>query len=378
MPAAKCEWCSAMSTAMPESKHPRISLVGDVCVPAGLICGTTAADLDFVKSSFTAPFEGTDLILCNLEAPISDRTDARENKKYNLKNDPAVLELLDKRFVLSLANNHMMDYGEEGLTDTIGRLQAAGFAFAGAGRNIEEASQPAYVHADSMAVAMVCAADPRFQPAGPTSAGVLPARPEVLEPIIAKARQRAECVVVSIHAGMEFTPVPTPFMMNLADGCLNAGASVVCYHHAHCLSGCTRKDEGLILWGVGNYAFPYILPRGYSAWFRSAVWNVTINNSGAAENLDIVPITLNPDGIPSIARGRAAEQIKATIDKCSRRMESGKSLGLWRLCSVVHPAYIWMALNNYSEMARRTGVRSVLSQIVNALLSYGTKGSHVR
>ncbi|MDD4274550.1 MAG: CapA family protein [Desulfobacter postgatei] len=351
----------------------QISLAGDIFLPDKLARTVNNPNQKNGKSSFLEPFKDSDVILCNFEAPISDSAKERERKQYNLKNDLTVLDFFDDRFVLSLANNHIMDYGKDGLKNTITFLKEKNLIFAGAGKNIEEASRPAFVSCKGIQFAVICAADPRFQPAGTNTPGTLPAKPEHLIPIIHEAKDKADYVFISIHAGMEFTSIPTPFMIKLADQCLQAGAKIVKFHHAHCLSGQTENEKGIILWGGGNYVFPYIIPGGFSPWFQSAVWKVTINRAQQFKINEIIPVQLDRTGFPHKALGKSAAKINAKINKYSSRINKGKNLYLWRLFSVLHPVFIWLALNNYAGMARRMGLNCVFKQIVSTFLLYSRK-----
>jgi hypothetical protein len=361
---------------MSRSGYLRISIVGDVFAPSPLITAQNESERLITKNRFLAPFEQSDLVLCNLEAPISLNTGSGKNKKYCLENSLDCLEFFDTRFVLSLANNHIMDYGPKGLRETMDQLEVRGLTYAGVGNNLKEASSPAIVCAGGLTLAILCAVDPRFQSVEEPSLVMCPAYPELLVRIIREAKEQVDCVVLSVHAGMEFTPVPTPFMMNLADQCLAAGAQIINFHHAHCLSGITQKDEKLVIWGTGNYVFPYIIPQGFSPWFESAAWNVTIDQQQKLRKTEIIPVNIDQNGLPGIAQGESAKRIAAKIQKYSSRIDSGRNLGFWRACSVLHPVYVWLALINYVEMAHRTGVKSVLKYVASALRTYWPRKNH--
>jgi poly-gamma-glutamate capsule biosynthesis protein CapA/YwtB (metallophosphatase superfamily) len=353
-----------------DPKGIRISLAGDVFIPDTSFVNVGVQERNTVRSRFAAPFEGADLVLLNFEAPVTDAPRPQEQKRYNLRNSSDCLELFDDRFVLSLANNHIMDYGEAGLTSTIEQMTARGLPFGGAGINIEEASKPAFIERAGVKVAIICAADPRFQPAGPSSPGTLPAHSDLLVRIIGEAKDQADFVVLSVHAGMEFTSVPTPFMINLVDQCLTAGAQIIGFHHTHCLSGFTQKHGQLVIWGAGNYAFPYNIPRGFSPWFHSAVWNVTIDQDHQMVKTDLVPIVIDRNGFPCMIRGSLAGRISAGIRKYSLRIDGRHKLWFWRLCSLLRPVYLWLAINNYAGMARRKGWKSVVKHVTSAWMLY--------
>ena len=347
-------------------------MLGDVYIPENLFGFSNFSNIGIIKKSFLAPFSSSDLILCNFEAPLTDHSHARDNKQYNLINSSSSLDIFDHRFVLCLANNHMMDFGVVGLMDTIKALKNRDLLFAGAGINIEEAAKPAFIQCNGIRIAIICAADPRFQPAGDNTPGTLPASSQILLPIVKSSKKNADFIIVSIHAGMEFTPVPTPFMINLADDCLKAGAQVVKFHHAHCLSGYT-ENKGVILWGLGNYTFPYAIPGGFSPWFKSAVWEIVIKNNDQYYVKNIIPIQLDKNGVPDIAHGYSSAKIKNTIEKYSIRINRKKWLWFWRFISVLHPAYIWIGINNYIIMAKHNGFKSVFRQITSSIFLYSKK-----
>ena len=80
----------------------------------------------------------SDLTLANLEAPVVSQAVLTANKRYSLQSDPSALNLFGPGSILSLANNHIMDCGEEGMAETIAALNARGIVHAGAGHNLEE------------------------------------------------------------------------------------------------------------------------------------------------------------------------------------------------------------------------------------------------
>ena len=175
----------------------------------------------------------SDLTVANLEAPVVSQATLGENKRYKLRTDVSALDLFGSRSVLSLANNHIMDYGEKGLTETIAALNARGIVHAGAGRNLEEASKPALIDVGGVRVAVLCCADPRFQAAAADRAGTCPATIEQVEVSVRELRPTADIVIVSAHMGIEFLPVPSKRQIELAEVCARAGAAVLHFHHTH-------------------------------------------------------------------------------------------------------------------------------------------------
>ena len=354
-------------TDLEENIPLHVSFVGDVYLPN--LPGT--AQWDAFYQNFYAPLTGSDLILANYEAPIvSSPAQPRENKPYNLHHQAESLDLFDDRFILSLANNHIMDFGEAGLRATLESLREKSISFAGAGRNIEEASTPVYRKNKRQCVAFVCAADPRFQPAGQSTPGTMPAKIGLLNEVLQEASQRADRIVVSIHAGMEFTRVPTPYMKRLAECCALRGVSLLNFHHAHCISGHTRLDDTDILWGLGNYCFPRPLPAGFMPWFDSIAARVTWEKSLKGSVIDLCPVHLSRSGFPSATDAIQTKRINRIMKNCSQRIQSSSDLPVWRLTEILRPSYIRLASVNYFLMARHMGLRELVRFIFLTLRLY--------
>lgn len=341
-----------------ESSSSNLSLacLGDVMIADQALVALHRMGAKSMANLIWGPLEGMDLILVNLEAPITEGFDIRENKRYNLKTSAEILDVFDKRFILGLANNHILDYGERGLLDTIEALKARKLPYAGAGRNLSEARRPATINVRGTNIGVICAADPRFQAATESSPGTFPAHPELLRESIQEVRESVELVVVSIHAGMEFLPVPSPNQVRLAELCLEEGVRVVSFHHAHCVSGIIENEQGIVFFGTGNYVFPYTIPRGFKDWNESVVWRVTLAMpTQEIEQVDIQPVFLDNDGLPVKATEKQSRRVLSKIKRYSHRIHQKKRLGWWRLREVLMPVYLWLGIVHYSDIVRRQG-----------------------
>lgn len=361
----------------PKSRS-KLTLVclGDVMIINQALDALRQIGAESIASRIWAPLDGVDVALANLEAPITNSPHVRENKRYNRKTSAEILNLFDRRFILSLANNHMMDYGERGLSDTIEALDSRNLLHAGAGRNLNEARAPVVTNIAGFKLGVLCAADPRFQAATKTSPGTFPARPELLKESIQEIRQRAELIVVSIHAGTEFLSVPSPNQLRLAELCLREGVRVVSFHHAHCVSGIMQDERGVVLLGTGNYVFPYAIPRGFKPWKESAAWRVTLTAPGREiEHLEVQPVILDDNGLPARAPEIQSRRILSRIKRYSDRIQQRKYLEWWRLLEMLRPGYLWLNIVHHADICRRQGVWSVLQSVARGVRAQLCKGS---
>lgn len=144
--------------------------------------------------------------------------------------------------VVSLANNHAYDYGEEALLDTFTTLENAGIPYAGAGRNIEEARKPVYFIANGIKIAVVSAAQiernavPDTKEATAASPGVLRCmEPAALLEVIAEAKANSDFVILYIHWGTESQAETDWLQDKQAPIYAQAGVDLIIGDHPHCL-----------------------------------------------------------------------------------------------------------------------------------------------
>lgn len=351
----------ALST-LPPADHFDIGLVGDVYVRDDILANVGATRLSDLRAAMWQPLAGSSLIIANLEAPITEQEMALEQKPYIHKTSTAALGIFDKRFVLSLANNHIMDFGVAGLADTLVALDAAGIPHAGAGLNIDQAKTPCLVKVNDVQVAVICAADPRFHPATENSPGTCPARRDLLVEAVRKVGGNSTVVVVSLHMGLEYVTVPSATQIELAQACLEAGAHIVHFHHSHCLSGAATGGHGAILFGTGNYV--YKTSNKVPSTRRTAAWRARINtHSNKVVALAANPAVIDSLGLPRPLEGPVAVRELECLQVCSRNMLGGLPRQMARLKKLLSPGFIRVNAYNYAYLLRRRGPLHVLMSL---------------
>jgi Bacterial capsule synthesis protein PGA_cap len=202
-----------------------------------------------------------DLAVANLECAVSTRGAPVAGKRYTFRGRPSALAAAG-RFagldVVSLANNHSLDYGREAFIDTIRHATRAGISVAGGGSNLAAARTPAVREAGGLRVAFLAYSDvrPLGFDAGPGIAGTNPAFPHIVAPDVRRARRSADVVVVYFHWGEERTFRPNARQRALARLALSSGATVVLGAHPHVLQPRERpRPRKLVAWSLGNFVF---------------------------------------------------------------------------------------------------------------------------
>ena len=156
---------------------------------------------------------------------------------------------------VTLANNHIMDYGAEGLHKTIESCKAAGLDVVGVGDNLSAAASILYLEIDGKKLAVINCCEHEFSIATDTEPGANPLNPIRQFHQIREAKANADYVVVIVHGGHEHFQLPSPRMQETYRFFIEAGADAVVNHHQHCFSGYEVYNGKPIFYGLGNFLF---------------------------------------------------------------------------------------------------------------------------
>ena len=200
--------------------------------------------------------KGADAAFCNLESPRSMRGTAVPGKLWNFRAAPhAVKALTESGFnVVSVANNHILDYGSDAFADTLSHLERAGIRYTGVSADGEQQNS-VVIEAKGVRIAFLAYAN--VYPADYYHVPLRPVRAtrERVRRDIAQAKEQADHVIISIHWGMEYKAEPDPEQISLAHFMIDEGASVVAGHHAHVLQDPEYYRGGVIFYSLGNFLF---------------------------------------------------------------------------------------------------------------------------
>ena len=186
----------------------------------------------------------------------------------------------------TLANNHILDQGEECLIDTCKRLQYVGFRTVGAGVNLEEAANILYLEKKNKTLAVINCCEHEFSIATEDSAGANPLNPIQQYYKIQEARKNADYVLIIVHGGYEHYQLPSLRMKETYRFFIDAGADAVVNHHQHCYSGYEVYKGKPIFYGIGNFLFD-------SPHYRNSMWNegylVVLDFDGRMPEFEMCP-----------------------------------------------------------------------------------------
>lgn len=217
---------------------------------------------DCISEELTDIMNAADIMCLNNEFTYSTGGAPLAGKAYTFRALPERVEVLHQLGVdaVTLANNHVYDYGKDALLDTFAVLQEAGIPYFGAGQDLEEAMAPLYLEADGKTIALVGASRAeknRMTPqATETEPGILRCYDTTLyKEAIAEAKANADFCIAFVHWGTEYSFDLEQVQLDTGREYLDAGADVVIGAHSHCLQGMEFYQGKPIIYSLGNYWF---------------------------------------------------------------------------------------------------------------------------
>lgn len=258
-----------------------------------------------------------DLAMVNLETAITEGGTPAPGKEFVFRAPASALEALDAAGVdvATIANNHGMDYGVDGLADTLENGEASPVQLVGAGHDITEAYTPHVAEVNGQSVAMFGATDVLDDhlmaewTAGEGKPGMASTKGEMKQRMltaVSEAASEHDNVVVFLHWGLEGSHCPLPHAPTLAEELIEAGATAVVGGHAHVLSPGGFMGDSYVHYGLSNFVFYNF--NGPTA--ETGVLTLTFHQ-GSVTEADWTPAQIQ-GGVPVPYEGTAAEQATQT------------------------------------------------------------------
>ncbi|MFA6364911.1 MAG: CapA family protein [Candidatus Paceibacterota bacterium] len=264
----------------------KINEMNDVTFPFLLIASTTRA---------------ADMLIGNLEGPISLRG-RNQGSIYSFRANPQTIQgLTFAGFrVMSLANNHIWDWGRDALSDSVSLLRESGILTVGAGRNEEEANAPLVVEVKKNRIGLLSYTNlyPKSLNAEGNTPGISAFNEERVREAIKNLKQSADIAVVLIHWGDEYKTKSNNEQQRLAHAFIDAGADLVVGTHPHVSEEVEQYHNGWIAYSLGNFVFDQTFSEETR---RGTMFAATVKDAKLV-NVVSIPIRINdnfqPEGVP--------------------------------------------------------------------------------
>jgi len=322
-----------------------ISAVGDIAFEGGF---ADAPRMDVV-SEVQAVLQATDVCIGNLENPLVVLGIGATANKCTLRGSPDWAGILrgSGLQVVSLANNHMMDYGPEGLFSTMTALEKAGIQYVGAGADKAAANKPIFIEKKGIRLGIlgrtgVIVSSPCYAEAG--RPGVAFLNIDEANEGIRECKAQSNITIIVLHWGVEEYSYPSPRQLSIARELISAGADIILGHHPHVLQGVEFIKNGIVAYSLGNFLFDDIewcfvgkegdrqerMVRLSEDNRKGGILKVTLSNQGV-DSYEFIPTYIEPGGTVKIET--ALERQQEFTRLCSRLHWPAYS-ALWRLYSL--------------------------------------------
>lgn len=294
----------ALQESLPQNPTIHLTAVGDLMLSRRLGDAIVQGRLDYPFANVAPHLQRADITIGNVESAVGSGG-VPVDKSYPFLAPPETAVVLAQAGfdVVSLANNHGMDYGPNTLTETLSLFAAEQIGVVGAGINATQARAPFVVEAHGMTVAIFGYVHVPVEGSGfntqrwtatEREPGLAWADPELIMRDVTAVANSVDLIVVMLHSGYEYAPQPSPPQVAAAHAAIDAGADLVIGHHAHILQGVEFYKDGVIAYGLGNFAFDINGPP------ETAVLDVWLDQNGVRE-LRFTPAIVQIGGQPRFA-----------------------------------------------------------------------------
>ncbi|ARV59542.1 poly-gamma-glutamate biosynthesis protein [Nostocales cyanobacterium HT-58-2] len=248
--------------------------------------------------------QGADAVIANLECAITehDQEYRRVPKVFHFRADPAAVDVLCAANIrcVNLANNHILDFEEQGLLDTLHYLDTAGIHHVGAGRDINDAIAPVVMEIAGLKVGLIAITDnqpdfaARVDHPGTNYQKICSDSMTLawIESAVLQLQQAgAQLIILSAHWGPNMVTSPSPQFYRFARKAIDSGVDIFYGHSAHIFQAVEHFHNGLILYDTGDFLDDYIVdPRLRNDW--SFVFLVEVD-SGGLHWLRLIPVCID-------------------------------------------------------------------------------------
>jgi poly-gamma-glutamate capsule biosynthesis protein CapA/YwtB (metallophosphatase superfamily) len=313
----------------PVSPTASLAVVGDLAFHGPLIEKIKSTNSDFIFSSVQERLKAADISVGNLESVLIPHPFSPLSQKACLVSGfEAMQKLKEAGFdVLTLANNHVMDAGPDGLLDCLDGLADANIPTTGAGRTVDEARQPVRIRKGDLSFVFFAYSYGCGQIVEPNRPGCNESNLKNILADVQAFSTETDIKVVCLHMDAEFQATPAPdrivFCRKLAD----SGIQMVFCHHPHVPQGLEFYNGTLIAYSLGNFVFPMIpyLTAASPDCDKSFLLEVEVDTRGAS-SARVVPVVLGEHGQPVQPPPEVRSEVLAMVARRSAMLEDSSAV----------------------------------------------------
>ena len=261
--------------------------------------------------------EDKDFSIVNLETPLTLGKNKIEKTGNNFKRPPSFIRYIREGYfnAVTLSNNHIRDYSDEGVNETLKTCQKNDILTVGAGRNIGEAIKPLRLNIKGKKISLLNYSEQEFNIATENRAGANPF--DLIDAFfqIQAEKEKNDFVIVIYHGGLEYQYYPTLEMVKNFKFMIEIGADVIVGHHTHRYSGAIRHDTKPIIFGLGNFVCS-TTNKISNEWLTGLIAKIILKDDTI--DFELVPIKMTDDcDRLNLIKSTNAEKVLNHIDEIS-------------------------------------------------------------
>jgi len=340
-----------------DSNIVSILAVGDVMFSRKVAEIIKQKHVDYLFSGVDDILKRSDITIGNLETPISNKGTPNPTSISNFRAHPKVITALKRFTILSLANNHIYDFGPEAAGQTIQLLNQQGVMTMGVGKNFQEARKPVVVHKKGIIIGFLNYTTMKNVTNQSNKYVAAPLEPlSSVEKDIINLKSYVNFVVVSLHFGYEGIMYPSPEARGQAKALINCGADLIIGHHPHVLQGIEKYKSGFILYSLGDFIFDG------NDFLRkeTGIFKINLNKSGVA-SIELLPAIIDKTYRPVLANSNKALKIYTRIKRLSSLLKTNDSDKLF--LKQAKKSFIKNQMKSLKILFKKNGIRAIIMKL---------------
>lgn len=315
----------------------KILFGGDVCPTIHTDNYFQSMDLKELFGDSIAMFEGNDYNIVNLECVITESSNEIEKFGPWKRAPQNMAKTLKKAGVTHclLSNNHIFDYGIEGLNDTLKALEEANLPYNGIGDNYEDSRKNLVLEKNGETICIIAVCEKEYSYALEDRIGTRPFDVFDTPNDVREAKAKYDKVIVIYHGGKEYCRYPSPRLHKVCHVLVDCGADVVLCQHSHCVGCYETYNSGHILYGQGNFHFASLTS-------KSEGWQdgLAVIYDTATKEIEFIHLVNTEHGI-ELAKGERKAQLEAEFTSRCEDLKDGKWKEGWKaFCDKMKYVYL--------------------------------------
>jgi poly-gamma-glutamate capsule biosynthesis protein CapA/YwtB (metallophosphatase superfamily) len=315
---------------------------------------SSANTVELIGDGLLDRLNQADLRVFNLEVPLTDREEPIRKCGPNLIAPTSTINGIKKiqMDLLTLANNHILDQGENGLHTTIKVLKENGIDYVGAGAKLNEAAQPYYWERKEIRVGFYACAEHEFTIATEDSPGANPFDPLESLDHIQNLKAKSDYVIVLYHGGKEHYRYPSPDLQKVCHKIVDKGANLVVCQHSHCIGAFEKYKGSTIVYGQGDFLFDH---SESEFWQTALLLNVIL--TAETMSVEYIPIVKHGKSVRLADKLNSEKILQDFYERSRQILDEG-------FIQESYNEFAAQMLNGYLEILHG---RNIISRILNKL-----------